>query len=272
MARRLGDPTSLALALIRRQFTGAVEPAGDASAGSPRATSCTTWPSGSATASSSCAPTSTGCATGSSSATSPAVDADLAAFERLASELRQPTHLWHIPMLHGDAGADRRALRRRRTALPRRRSPRGRRAQEPVSGSSARSRTRSGCGCVVRPLTSPSSRDWSRGSPTWPSASRRSPPGAARSPPPTPSSARRARRGRVRDAGRGRFRGPAPRRAVDDRRSACWPRRRRLLGDVPRAAAPLRPARARTTGSAWSPAARPPPTARSRGYLGLLPR
>jgi class 3 adenylate cyclase len=131
MARRLGDPSSLALALIRRQFTGAAEPQeavrrlaesnelhdlakrlddpelelrahlyrlrnrlelGD----------------------------------------TPAVDADLAAFERLAGLLRQPTMQWNVPLLRGmraliDGRFDD-AARLCEEAVAA-----GRRAQEPVS-------------------------------------------------------------------------------------------------------------------------------------------
>ena len=98
MARRLGDSKSLAFALVRRQFTGAVGPAetrrrldesnemhdlakrvGDRElelrAHVYRLRNRLEL------------------------GEMHEVDADLAAFERLANELRQPTHLWHVPGL-----------------------------------------------------------------------------------------------------------------------------------------------------------------------------
>ncbi len=98
MARRLGDPQSLAFALVRRQFTGAVGPAEtrrrlDESNEMHELAK----------------------RVGDRELELRAhvyrlrnrlelgelheVDADLAAFERLANELRQPTHLWHVPGL-----------------------------------------------------------------------------------------------------------------------------------------------------------------------------
>ncbi len=115
MARRIDDPKSLALALVRRQFTGGVGP--DETRRRLRESD---------------EMHDLAKRLGDRELELRAhvyrlrdrlelgeigeVDADLAAYERLANELRQPTHLWHVPVAEGDAGADRRSLRRCRAA------------------------------------------------------------------------------------------------------------------------------------------------------------
>ena len=252
----------------RSPWSGASSPARSApsrcAGGCARATSCTTWRSRAATASSSCARTCTGCP-GLPGARRGARGRCRARRDRAAGDRAAPADLrLERAAAAGDAGGDRRALRRRR-------APRGRGARggppggEPVSAQFYATQI-----ALLRRLRRAPEDDEALAELTdrLGGARRAVPgdPGVALLARRDPRRARARGRGakRLRDARRGRLRRPAPRPAVDDlAHPACRDGR---LPRRPRARrAPLRAAGAVRRARSSSPAAPPPPTDRLPG-------
>ena len=132
MARRLDDPESLALALIRRQFTGAVGPEQTRRRLARERRAARAGQARCGTASSSCAPTSTGCTARLELGDIREVDADLAAVDAARERAAPAAVALARAVLPRDAGARRRPLRRRR-ALADEALAGGQRAEEPVA-------------------------------------------------------------------------------------------------------------------------------------------
>ena len=145
---------SLALALIRRQFTGARRARGDPSPAARERRAARPREAAAATASSSCARTSTGSATGSSSATSAASTPTSPPSSGSRPSCASRRCLWHVPLLRGM-----RALIDGRfddaEALAAEALAGGERAQEPVSAMFHATQDRRSCAaCAARPTTS----------------------------------------------------------------------------------------------------------------------
>ena len=101
MARRIDDPESLALALVRRQFTGGIGPEETQRRLRESSEMHELGEAAAATSSSRCARTSTGSATGSSSATSAASTPTSPPTSGWPPSCASRSFLWHIPLLRG---------------------------------------------------------------------------------------------------------------------------------------------------------------------------
>ena len=232
MARRIDDSESLALALVRRQFTGGTGPG--ETAPPPAREQRASRPGEAARRPR---------ARGPRPRLSPQRSARA---RRHPRRRRRPRRLRAarrraapaaVPLAHPvaarDAGADRRALRRCRGGSPPRRS-------RAVNGRRNRSRRSSTRSRIPAPPPAPAPEDDAqarasrcRCSATWSSAIRRSRPGAARWPRPMPSLEPERGAGGVRAAGRERLRGPPPRHPVDDLARRCLPRPPRFSATFP---------------------------------------
>ncbi len=196
----------------------------------------------------------------------PAVDRDLDTYVRLATELRQPTYLWHIPILRGmRAMIDGRFEEAEELALEARAGGRARRRAPGAA-------VLRDAGADHLPPAGPLGRDRRDASPTWPSATRRCAPGASPRPPILADLGRLDEaRDRVRAARRGRLRGHPPGRAMGDLPRAA-DRRRRRASATPSGPGSCASASPRTAGWSSSPVARPPPAARSPATSAWPPR